>query len=99
MADAYNDPGLVTSYLEERGFPAPSTDKLNDEVYDTLMRLDWLKDDPDRLKEAPTNLLVGILQILESKMPPTASDDSAFDAHFEVLGKGMQILKMRQHLN
>lgn len=97
LTKAYNDKGLVKYFIKAKGFTVPSDETMDDEIYETLVALDWLRKDPQRIDEVATSLLFGLLSIIESAIPNDASfDDPEFEPSFTLLVKGMRVIEFKK---
>ena len=98
LTEAYNDKPNMRAFLKEKGYKVPPDDEVDDGIYETLMTLDWLRKDPDRIGEVSPTLFYAILQIIESNLPEELSTQED-DIAMSVLQKGAVILGLNKKIN
>ncbi len=96
MVHAYENKDEVRAHLTKAGFAIPPDHKMDDEIYETIVRLDHFEQYPEEFDQVNKVLLVGILQWVEAQLPENSESDAVYDEHYTFLAKGAKLLHFKQ---
>ena len=97
LIEVYGDKDAVKTFVEGKGFIVPSESVMDDEIYEVMVTLDWLRKEPQRIDEIDSTLLYGLLKVIESAIPTDASQmDPEFEPSFTLLVKGMKVIDFKK---